>query len=111
MWPPRKHTFLLASFPARGLLTTSSDGSMSSEASSSGFLSSNKIGSSSRANGFAVTTITRGWSAEADKLLDYLVSSSSKPVVIRDLIEYHRRTESSMLSRSNTFEVSFLRFI
>ncbi|KAF8503402.1 HORMA domain-containing protein [Russula emetica] len=54
------------------LLTTSSDGSISSEVSSSGFLASNKIGSSSRANGFAVTTITRGWSAEADKLLDYL---------------------------------------
>jgi hypothetical protein len=44
---------------------------MSSEASSSGILTR---GTSSRvSNGFAVTTITRGWSAEADKLLDYLV--------------------------------------
>ncbi|KAH9996849.1 HORMA domain-containing protein [Russula vinacea] len=51
------------------LLTASNDGSISSEASSSGIL----CGASSRvANGFAVTTITRGWSAEADKLLDYL---------------------------------------
>ncbi|KAI0256862.1 HORMA domain-containing protein, partial [Lactifluus subvellereus] len=55
------------------LLTTSSDGSISSEPSGSGIFSSNKSGISSRVtNGFAVTTITRGWSAEADKLLDYL---------------------------------------
>jgi hypothetical protein len=69
----------------RGLLTGSSDGSISSEVSSSGFLASNKIGSSSRASGFAITTITRGWSAEADRLLDYLVCLFGNPVVIHDL--------------------------
>ena len=52
---------------------------MSSEASSSGILTR---GTSSRvSNGFAVTTITRGWSAEADKLLDYLVCMFDCPAV------------------------------
>ena len=56
------------------MLTTSSDGSISSEASGCSILSPNKTGASSRvAHGCYVTTITRGWSAEADKLLDYLV--------------------------------------
>ncbi|KAH9043071.1 HORMA-domain-containing protein [Lactarius pseudohatsudake] len=55
------------------LLTATNDGSISTESSGSSFFSSNRNGASSRAtNGFAVTTITRGWSAEADKLLDYL---------------------------------------
>ncbi|KAH9001111.1 HORMA domain-containing protein [Lactarius akahatsu] len=55
------------------LLTATNDGSISTESSGSSFFSSNRNGASSRTtNGFAVTTITRGWSAEADKLLDYL---------------------------------------
>ncbi|KAF8274863.1 HORMA domain-containing protein [Lactarius quietus] len=55
------------------LLTATNDGSISTESSSSSFFSPNRNEASSRAtNGFAVTTITRGWSAEADKLLDYL---------------------------------------
>jgi hypothetical protein len=59
---------------AQGVLTASSDGSISSEASGCGILSPNKKGVSSRVpHGCYVTTITRGWSAEADKLLDYLV--------------------------------------
>ncbi len=73
------------SFTAQGLLTASSDGSISSEVSSSGFFASNKSGAPSRANGFAVTTITRGWSAEADKLLDCLVRLFGNPVVMHDL--------------------------
>ncbi|KAN0140777.1 DNA-binding protein [Lactarius tabidus] len=55
------------------LLTATNDGSISTESSGSSFFSSNRNEASSRStNGFAVTTITRGWSAEADKLLDYL---------------------------------------
>lgn len=83
MGPPDNIHFCRASFPAQGLLTASSDGSISSEVSSSGLLASNKTGS--RANGFAVTTMTRGWSAEADKLLDYLVRLFGDPAVIHDL--------------------------
>ena len=41
---------------------------MSSESSSSG-----GVLTRGTSNGFVVTAITRGWSAEADKLLDYLV--------------------------------------
>jgi hypothetical protein len=56
------------------LLTASSDGSISSEVSGCSILSPNKSGAKPHvAHGCYVTTITRGWSAEADKLLDYLV--------------------------------------
>ncbi|KAI9446297.1 HORMA domain-containing protein [Lactarius indigo] len=55
------------------LLTATNDGSISTESSGSSFLFSNRNGASFRGtNGFTVTTINRGWSAEADKLLDYL---------------------------------------
>ncbi|KAI0273433.1 HORMA domain-containing protein [Gloeopeniophorella convolvens] len=54
------------------LLASSNDGSISSD-NGPGMLSPAHSGTFSRsANGFAVTTITRGWSEEADKLLDYL---------------------------------------
>ena len=84
--PPDLIHLNLALSPARGLLTASSDGSISSEASTSGIFTSNKSGALSRvANGFAVTTITRGWSAEADKLLDYLVRMFDYPGLVHTL--------------------------
>jgi meiosis-specific protein len=68
------------------VLTASSDGSISSEASGCSILSPKKSGASSRvAHGCYVTTITRGWSAEADKLLDYLVRLFDYSGVIHSL--------------------------
>jgi len=95
------------------MLTPSRDGSISSEGSGSGFLVSNKTGTSSRvANGLAVTTITRGWSAEADKLLDYLVRLFNYLGEMHTHVpEYYRRTGFSMPSRSSTCAASFSRSI
>ncbi|TFY66672.1 hypothetical protein EVG20_g4411 [Dentipellis fragilis] len=58
---------------AESFLTSSSDGTISSQSSDAGLLTSaNDNGRRRGISGFRVMTVSRGWSAEADKILDYL---------------------------------------
>ncbi|KAA1469348.1 DNA-binding protein [Dentipellis sp. KUC8613] len=58
---------------AESFLTSSSDGTISSQSSDAGLLTSaNDNGRRRGVSGFRVMTVSRGWSAEADKILDYL---------------------------------------
>ena len=89
----------LSIFAWAGYLTSSDMEALSSNPSDAGFPSPISRGrkEQERRSGFRIMTVTRGWSAEADRLLDYLVRDCN-------YLSFHARYHQALHQEHGIFD-------